>query len=161
MEGPTLRTPNIAAVVAGIVFGALVIGIIYLVRPPSTPTAPPSRSTAAAPASTVTAAGTAAAKAKVCNIFHQADAAIGVAINTPGSNAAGPDAAKAKVGAAVVSGALALTRAVGPATPPDIAKPATELADAYSGYALSAYANGNVDPSTVVAATAALRQACG
>jgi hypothetical protein len=160
MEAPALRSPNVAAAVAGIVVGALVIGIIYLIRPPSTPAAPPSRSTAAQPASTVTAAGTAEAKVKVCNIFHQADAAIGFAINAPGSTA-GPDAARAKVGAAVVSGALALTRAVGPATPPDIARPATELADAYSGYALSTYGNGNADPSAVVAATAALRQACG
>jgi len=160
MEAPTLRKPNVAAAVAGIVFGALVIGIIYLVRPPSTPAAPPSRSTPSQPASTVTAAATAAAKAKVCNIFHQADAAIGVAINATGS-AAGPDAERAKIGAAVVSGALALTRAVDPATPPDIARPATELADAYSAYALSGYANGNADPSAVVAATAALRQACG
>ena len=96
----------------------------------------------------------------MCTTFHQADAAIGVAINAPGG-AAGPDAAKAKVGAAVVSSALALTRAVSPVTPPDIARPATDLADAYSAYALSAYADGKPDPSAVVAATAAMRQACG
>jgi hypothetical protein len=159
MEAPTVRTPNVPAAVAGIVVGALVIGIIYIVRP-STPATPPSRSTAAQRGSTVTAAGTAAAKAKVCTTFHQADAAIGVAINAPGG-AAGPDAAKAKVGAAVVSSALALTRAVSPVTPPDIARPATDLADAYSAYALSAYADGKPDPSAVVAATAAMRQACG
>ena len=160
MEAPTLRTSNVAAAVAGIVVGAIVIGIVYIVRPTSTPATPPSRSTAAQPASSVAAAGTAAAKAKGCTTFHQADAAIGVAINAPGG-AAGPDAAKAKVGAAVVSSALALTRAVSPVTPPDIARPATDLADAYSAYALSAYADGKPDPSAVVAATAAMRQACG
>src|SRR5436309_572676 len=107
MEAPTLRTADVAAAVAGMVVGALVIGIIFLVRPPSAPATPPSRSKAAQPASSVTAAETAAAKAKVCTTFHQADAAIGVAINAPGG-AADPDAAKAKVGAAVVSSALAL-----------------------------------------------------
>jgi len=60
-----------------------------------------------------------------------------------------------------VSSALALTRAVSPVTPPDIARPATDLADAYSAFALSAYADGKPDPSAVVAATAAMRQACG
>jgi hypothetical protein len=38
---------------------------------------------------------------------------------------------------------------------------ATDLVDAYSAYALSAYANGKADPTAVVAATAAMRQACG
>jgi hypothetical protein len=160
MEPLTLRNPNVAAAVAGIVVGSLIIGIIYLVRPTSTPATAPSRSTAAQPVSTVTAAGTAAAKAKVCTTFHQADAAIGAAINSTGG-AADSGAAKANVGVAVVSSALALTRAVGPVTPPDIARPATDLVDAYSAYAMSAYADGKPDPGAVVAATAAMRHACG
>jgi hypothetical protein len=35
------------------------------------------------------------------------------------------------------------------------------LADAYSVYALTAFAQGKADPTQVVNATAALRQACG
>jgi hypothetical protein len=60
-----------------------------------------------------------------------------------------------------VSSALALTRALGPITPPEIAKPANDLTDAYMAYALTAFAQGKSDPSAVVNATAALRQACG
>jgi hypothetical protein len=159
MEQPTGRTSNVAMVVAGFVVGALVIGIIHLARPTSTPASAPSASTAAQPPSTFSAADTAAAKAKLCTTFQHADAAIGGTINAP--DGAEPGAAKVNARAAVVSSALALTRAVGPVTPPDIAKPANDLADAYSAYALTAFAQGKSDPSAVVNATAALRQACG
>jgi hypothetical protein len=145
-------------VVAGFVVGALVIGIIQLVQPKPTPASPPSASPAAQPPSTISAAETAAARAKLCTTFQQADAAIGATINAP--DGAEPVAAKANARAAVVSSALALTRAVGPVTPPDVAKPANDLADAYSTYALTAFAQGHSDPSPVVNATAALRQAC-
>jgi hypothetical protein len=159
MEQPSRSTVNVAMVVAGFVVGTLVIGIIHLIQPKSTPASPPSASTAAQPASTISAAETAAAKAKLCTTFQQADAAIGASINAP--DGAEPRAVEANARAAVVSSALALTRAVGPVTPPDIAKPATDLADAYSAYALTAFAQGKSDPSAVVNATAALRQACG
>jgi hypothetical protein len=158
MEQPTRRTPNVAMVVAGFVVGALVIGIIHLAQPTSTPASPPSASTAAQPPSTFTAAETAAAKAKLCTTFRQADAAIGGTINAP--DGAEPSAAKANARAAVVSSALALTRAIGDVTPPDIAKPTNDLTDAYLAYALTAFAQGKSDPSAVVNATAALRQAC-
>jgi hypothetical protein len=159
MELPTRRISNVAMVVAGFIVGGLVIGIIHLAQPASTPASPPSASAAARPPSTVTAAETAAAKAKLCTTFQHADAAIGAAITAPGG--AEPVAAKANARAAVVSSALALTRALGPVTPPDIAKSANDLTDAYMAYALNAFAQGKSDPSAVVNATAALRQACG
>jgi hypothetical protein len=159
MEQPTRRISNVAMVVAGFVVGGLVIGIIQLARPTSTPASTPSASTAAQPSPTVTAAETAAAKAKLCTTFQHADAAIGATINAP--DGAEPGAVKANARTAVVSSALALTRAVGPVTPPDVAKPANDLTDAYMAYALTAFAQGKSDPSPVVNATAALRQACG
>ena len=159
MEQPTRRTSNVAMVVAGFVVGALVIGIIHLARPASTPASPPSAPTAAQPPPTVSAAETAAAKAQVCSTFQHADAAIGGTINAP--DGAEPSAARANARAAVVSSALALTRAIGPVTPSDVAKPANDLTDAYLAYALTAFAQGKSDPSAVVNATAALRQACG
>lgn len=146
-------------VVAGFVVGGLVIGIIQLAQSTSTPASPPSAPTAARPPSPITAAETAAAKAKLCATFQHADAAIGGTINAP--EGAEPSAARANARAAVVSSALALTRAVGPITPPEIAKPANDLTDAYMAYALTAFAQGKSDPSAVVNATAALRQACG
>jgi hypothetical protein len=158
MEAPTLRTSDVAAAVVGIVVGSIVLGIVYLVRPTPPPAHPsPPATPAAKPASSATATGSAAAKTKVCSTFHQADAAIGDAINGP---AADPGAANARVGAAVVNSALALTRAVDQVTPPDIARPANELADAYSAYAIRAYVDVKPDPSAVVAATAAMRQVC-
>jgi hypothetical protein len=84
MEQPTRRTPNVAMLVAGFVVGGLVIGIILLAQPTSTPTSPPSASTAAQPPSTFTAAKTAAAKVKLCATFRQADAAIGGTIRRGG-----------------------------------------------------------------------------
>jgi hypothetical protein len=158
MELPTRRISNVAMVLAGFVVGGLVIGIIHLAQPTPTPASPASASTAGQPSSTVTAAEAAAAKAKLCTTFQHADAAIGGAINTP--EGAEPAAAKANARAAVVSSALALTRAVGPVTAPAIAKPANDLVDAYLAYALTAFAQGKSDPSAVVNATAALRQAC-
>jgi hypothetical protein len=159
MKQPTRRISNVAMVVAGFVVGGLVIGIIQLAQSTSTPASPPSAPTAARPSSTITAAETAAAKAKLCATFQHADAAIGGTINAP--EGAEPSAARANARAAVVSSALALTRAVGPITPPEIAKPANDLTDAYMAYALTAFAQGKSDPSAVVNATAALRQACG
>jgi hypothetical protein len=159
MEQPTRRISNVAMVVAGFVVGGLVVGVIHLAQPASTPASPPSAPAPARPPSTFTAAETAAAKAKLCTAFQHADAAIGGTINAP--DGAEPNAAKTNARAAVVSSALALTRAVGPVTPPDIAKPANDLTDAYMAYALTAFAQGKSDPSAVVNATAALRQACG
>jgi hypothetical protein len=159
MKQPTRRISNVAMVVAGFVVGGLVIGIIQLAQSTSTPASPPSAPTAARPPSPITAAETAAAKAKLCATFQHADAAIGGTINAP--EGAEPSAARANARAAVVSSALALTRAVGPITPPEIAKPANDLTDAYMAYALTAFAQGKSDPSAVVNATAALRQACG
>ena len=159
MTEPILRTSDVAATVAGIVVGAIVLGVIFFVRPTSTPATSPSRAAAARPVSAPATESAAAAKAKVCIIFRQADAAIGVAVNAPGGTA-DSGAANGKVGAGVVSSAVALTRAVGRVTLPDIARPATDLADAYSAYAISAYSNGKPDPSAVIAATAAMRQAC-
>jgi hypothetical protein len=159
MKQPTRRISNVAMVVAGFVVGGLVIGIIQLAQSTSTPASPPSAPTAARPPSPITAAETAAAKAKLCATFQHADAAIGGTINAP--EGAEPSAARANARAAVVSSALALTRAVGPITPPEIAKPANDLTDAYMAYALTAFAQGKSDPSAVVNATAALRQVCG
>jgi hypothetical protein len=159
MKQPTRRISNVAMVVAGFVVGGLVIGIIHLAQPTSTPASPPSAPAPAGPPSTITAAETAAAKAKLCATFQHADAAIGGTINAP--EGAEPSAARVNARAAVVSSALALTRAVGPVTPPEIARPANDLTDAYMAYALTAFAQGKSDPSAVVNATAVLRQACG
>src|SRR5207248_2781557 len=80
---------------------------------------PPSAQTATQPPPTVSAAEAAAAKAQVCSTFQHADAAIGGTINAP--DGAEPSAARANARAAVVSSALALTRAIGPVTPSDVA----------------------------------------
>jgi hypothetical protein len=159
MEQPARRISNVVMVIAGFVVGGLVIGIVHLALPTSRPASPPSAATVARPPATFTAAEAAAAKAKLCTTFQHADAAIGGTINAP--DGAEPSAAKANARAAVVSSALALTRAIGPVTPPDIAKRANDLTDAYMAYALTAFAQGKSDASAVVNATVALRQACG
>jgi hypothetical protein len=157
---------RLATLLVGLVaLAALVVGIISLAQSgSSTPSAasavPPTP--IAPPAPAFSAGETAAAKEKVCTTFHQAADAVHVATSAP--NGAEPIAASVNARAALVGGALALTRSVSDATPPDVANAANALADAYTNYVLVAYADGAQGPSDQVPvqnASATLRGLCG
>jgi len=137
---------------------ALVIGVIDLNRPASVGVVPgPTASTPVASPS-FTAADEAAAKSRVCSTFEKVSKAVKVATSAP--NGAEPVAASVNARAALVGGALALSRAVAPATPTDVARQAGSLVDAYMDYVVTVFAEERADGTAVENATNALRQAC-
>lgn len=152
------RSPSsaIALVVVGLIAtAALIVGIVGLTRGNSAPAiAPPS----APEAPTYSAAESATARQKVCTVFEQTSQAVNTATSAP----AGPEpvAISSNARAAVVSAALALTRAIGPATPADVAEKANALADAYSDYIVNAFAEKKSDQAPIMTARTALREAC-
>jgi hypothetical protein len=148
----------VATLAALTAVSALAIAVVDLNRPPSSTSMPtPASTTAVAPPS-FTAADEAAAKSHVCSTFDKVSKAVKIATSAP--NGAEPVAASANARAALVGGALALSRSVAPSTPRDIAKLAGGLVDAYLDYVVTAFAEERADSTTVENATNALRQAC-
>lgn len=163
---PPRPTPNrrmaVPVVIVGLIaVAALIVGIVGLTdRPSAQPAAVPT-SAPAAPA--FTDADRAAAKEKVCTTFSNVVQSIRTATNV--ADGPEPIATSVNARAAMATGALALTRSVSPATPPDVAKAANALADAYSNYLLTAFQGNSqqndADHAAALNATDALRAVCG
>lgn len=139
-----------------IALAALAVAITAVVKP--SPVEPPAPVPPPASAATPSPVDAAAAKAKVCEAFLQVSDSVRIATSAPDGEE--PVGAAANARAAVVGGALALTRSVSDATPKSTADAANNLADAYMGYALTIFAERPGDKAPVAAAATAMRQEC-
>ncbi len=153
------RVSVLTLLVGAVATAALVVGIVSLVDRPAAPAPSP------APVGPVySAADQAAAKEHVCSTFADVVDAVRTATNAP-SDVAEPIAASANGRAALATGALAMSRSVTPATPPDVAQAANKLADAYSAYLLTAFSGkgpqNDADHAAVLAASKTLHGICG
>lgn len=153
---------RVSVVLVGLLaVAALIVGVIGLMRPSATVAAPPARVPVSAEPAPISAADAAAAKNAVCTVFDQVSTTVRVATSAPGG--AEPIAAAVNARSALVGGALALTRALSDATPPDVANAANALVDQYSHYAVVAFADGELgqsDSAPVQKASADLRRVC-
>lgn len=154
------RVPVLTLLVGAVATAALVVGIVSLADRPAAPAPSPAP---AGPA--YSAADQAAAKQHVCSTFADVVDAVRTATNAP-SDVAEPIATSVNGRAALATGALAMSRSVTPATPPDVAEAATKLADTYSAYLLSAFTAGkaqqnDADHAAVLAASKTMRGVCG
>lgn len=158
----TNRRMVVPILIVGLVaVAALIVGIVGLTdRPSPQPVATQPSAAPVGPA--FTDAERAAAKERVCSTFNSVVQSIRTATNAP--NGPEPIATNVNARAAIATGALALGRSVSPATPPDVAKAANALVDAYSSYLLTAFQgdtsqNGS-DHAAVLTATDALTAQC-
>lgn len=157
---PPSRAPRstTAIAVAGLLMAtaALVVGIIALAQ---TPASPPAQQAAPISAEhTYSASDQAAAKDRVCTTFTQVAESIRTATTAP--DGAEPIAATANARAAIVGGALAITRSLSDASPKDVADAANALADGYMNYALAVFAGQQGDKGPAGIAATNLRQLC-
>lgn len=141
-----------------IAVAALVVGVISLNRPTSSPTSPGPAPTTSVVSPSFPDADAAAAKSRVCSTFEKVSKAVKLATSAP--DGAEPAAASANARAALVGGAVALSRSASPATPTNVARLAESLADAYLDYVVTAFAEEKADGTPVENATTALRQGC-
>ena len=147
VPGPRARTTWIGIAAVLIAVAALAVAILAFTR--TGPAAVPS-ATSVSP--------TAAAKARVCSTFTEVTDSLRFATSQPEGSE--PFATDVNARAAIVAGALSLTRSISDATPPAVSEAANGLANAYMGYALSLFAGGAGDKAPVADAVAATRQAC-
>lgn len=149
------------AIVGLIAVAALIVGIVSLAtRPAATTVAVPSPAPAA-PAFTNADRNT--AKERVCKTFSSVSDGVSTATNA--SDGTEPIATAVNARAAVATGALALSRSLSAATPPDVTQAVNGLVDSYTTYLLSAFGGSatqnEADFKSMVNATHALRAMCG
>lgn len=161
-SGPSLKPASnrrlaVALTIVGLLaIAALVVGIIALAQ---TPASPPAQQAAPISAEhTYSATDQAAAKDRVCTVFTQVADSVRVATSAPDGDE--PVAITANARAAVVGGALAITRSLSDATPKDVADAANALADGYMNYALTVFSAQQGDKGPVATAATNLRQLC-
>lgn len=134
---------------------ALGISIIAITK---TPASGGPVSTPSTVAGSTTPNDIASAKARVCSTFTQVVDSLKYATSQPDGDE--PFAVDVNARAAIVAGALALTRSISDATPSDVRDAANTLSDSYVDYALALFAGGSGDKAPVAAAIGATRQAC-
>ncbi len=161
-SGPSIRPASnrrlaVALTIVGLLaIAALVVGIIALAQ---TPASPPAQQAAPISAEhTYSAADQAAAKNRVCTAFTQVADSVRIATTAPDGSE--PVAASANARAAIVGGALAITRSLSDATPKDVADAANALADGYMNYALALFSGQEGDKGSAGIAATNLRQLC-
>ncbi|MCT7372639.1 hypothetical protein [Mycolicibacterium llatzerense] len=152
----------VPVVIVGLIaVAALIVGIINLADISSErPVAAPITTSVATPPEP-SAQAASSAKARVCEVYVEVANSVKIATSAP--NGTEPIAASVNARAALTAGALALSRSVTVATPPDVAKAANTLADAYSSYLLKAFqekTQTDADRSTVDDASHTLSVLC-